>query len=82
MDGFPHVSRLDVRAACWKGWTYTVISRLADTPLTDTLIVRTAAKSQAKIHCRCLSEINSRYYRLSIKRKVTQGPYSVRYKGS
>ena len=57
MNGFPHVSRLDVTAACWKGWTYTVNSRLAATPLTDTLIIRTAAKSQAKIHYRRLTEI-------------------------
>ena len=35
-----------------------------------------------KISYRCVTEINSRYYGLSLKRTLTQGPYSVRYKGS
>ena len=54
----------------------TVNSRLADTP-----IIRTAAKSPAKTSCRRLTEINSRYYGLSLMRTPPRGPYSVRYKG-
>ena len=50
--------------------------------ITDTPLIRTAAKSQAKIIYRCLTEINSSYYGLSLMRTLTQGPHSVRYKGS
>ena len=32
--------------------------------------------------CRALTEINSRYYGLSLKRTLTRGSYSVRCKGS
>ena len=56
-------------------WSLT--SCLADIP-----IILTAAKSPPKISYRCVTEINSRYYGLSLKRALTQGPYSVRYKGS
>ena len=45
----------------------TVDSRLVGTPKTS---------------YRCLTEINSRYYGLSLMRTLTQGPYSVRFKGS
>ena len=45
-------------------------------------IIRTAAKSQAKINSRRLTVINSRCYGLSRLRTLTQGPYSVLYKGS
>ena len=45
---------------------YTVKSRLADTPLTDTPIIWTAVKSQAKINYRDLTEINSRYCGLEV----------------
>ena len=47
----------------------TVNSRLTNTP-----IIRTAAKSQAKINWRCLTEINSRYYGLSRMRTLTEDP--------
>ena len=50
--------------------------------LADTLIIQTTAKSLAKINYRCLTEIDSRYYRLLLKRTVSQGPYSVCYKRS
>ena len=50
--------------------------------ITDTWIIRTAAKSQAKINYRCLTEINSRYYGLLLMRTLTQDPHSVRNKGS
>ena len=49
---------------------------------TDILIIRTAAKSQAKVNHRCLTEINSRYYGLLLMRTLTQGLYSAHYKGS
>ena len=55
----------------------TVNSRFTDTP-----IIRTAAKSQAKINWRCLTEINSRYYGLSPMRTLTEDLYSVRNKGT
>ena len=48
----------------------------------DTPIIRTTAKSPAKTNYRRLTEINSRYYGLSLLRTLTQGPYSVRNKGS
>ena len=57
--------------------TTTVNSRLADTP-----IIRTADKFWAKINYRRLTEINSRYYGLSLQRTLTSGPHSVHYKGS
>ena len=50
--------------------------------MTDTPIKRTAANSPAKTNYRRLAEINSRYYGLSLMRTPTQGPYSVRNKGS
>ena len=50
--------------------------------MTDTPIIPTAAKSKAKIIYRRLTEINSRYYGLSLMRTLTRGPNSVRYKGS
>ena len=46
--------------------------------LADTLIIQTVAKSQAK----SLTEINFWYYGLSIMRTITQGAYTVHYKGS
>ena len=42
-------------------------------------MIRTAAKTQAKIYYKCLTDINSRYHGLSLMRILTQGPYSVRY---
>ena len=50
--------------------------------ITDTPIIRTAAKFPAKPNFGHLSEINSRYYRLSLVRTLTRGPYCVRIKGS
>ena len=49
--------------------TVTVNSHLADTP-----IIRTLAKSQAKVNCRHLTEINSRYYGLLLIRTLTHVP--------
>ena len=45
--------------------------------LADTVTIGTAAKSQAKISYRCLTEINSRYYGHSPMRTP-----DVRFKGS
>ena len=50
--------------------------------ITDTPIIWTAAKSQAKVDHGCLTEINSRYYGLSLMLLLTQGLYGVRYKRS
>ena len=50
--------------------------------ITDTPIIRTVAKSQPKINYRRLTEINCRYYGLSLMRTLTQGPHRVRYKRS
>ena len=41
-----------------------------------------AARSQVKINCRCLTEINSCNYGHSLMRTLTRGPYCVHYKGS
>ena len=40
------------------------------------------ATSQAKINYRRLTEMNFRYYELSLKRTLTRGPFNVRYKES
>ena len=55
----------------------TVNSRLPDTQ-----IERIAPKSPAKTNYKRLTEINSPYYGLPLKRTVTRGPYRVRYKGT
>ena len=44
----------------------------------DIPIIRTAAKSQAKINHRRLAEINSHCYGLSLLRTLTRGPEGVR----
>ena len=46
--------------------------------LTDTSLIRTAAKSPAKINYRRLTERNSCYYGLSLFRTLTRGPEGVR----
>ena len=61
---------------------YSQLSPCGHPAITDTPIIRTAAKSPAKTSCRRLTEINSRYYGLSLMRTPPRGPYSVRYKGS
>ena len=43
---------------------------------------QTVDKSPAKTKYRHLTDINSRYYGLSLKRTLTQGPYSVCHEGS
>ena len=53
-----------------------------NTRLADTSIIRTAGKSQAKINYRDLTEINYRYYGLSLMWTITWGPHRVRYKNS
>ena len=63
--------------------TKKLLLKHTDTPaITDTPIIRTAAKSQAKINYRCLTEINSRYSGFSLMMTLTQGLCSVRYKVS
>ena len=65
-----------------KSFSWRSNQRLVNFRLADTAIVPTAAKSQAKINFRRLTEINSHYYGLSVMRTLTRGPYSVRCKGS
>ena len=48
----------------------------------DTPIKRTVTKSLPKTKNKCLTEINSRYYGLSLKRTLTWGPCSVCHEGS
>ena len=45
---------------------YSQLSPRGHHTITDTLIIRTAAKSPAKIEYRRVTEINSRYYGLSL----------------
>ena len=45
--------------------------------ITDSPIIQTVAKSQAKINYRCLTEIKPRYDELSLMRTLTQGSHSV-----
>ena len=62
---------------------YSQLSPRGNPAIMDTPIIRTqAAKSQAKTNYRRLTEINPRYYGLSLMRTPTRGPYSVRYKWS
>ena len=61
---------------------YNLFSLCGHSGITDTPIKRTVAKSPAKANYRRLTEINSRYYGLSLIRTLTQGPYSVHNKGS
>ena len=64
------------------GDTYSQLSPRGHPAITDTPIIRTAAKSPAKTNYRCLTEINSRYYGLSLMRTLIRDPHSVRHKGS
>ena len=48
----------------------------------DTPITRAAAKYPAKVNYRYLTEVNSRYHRLSLLRILTRSPDGVRNKGS
>ena len=59
---------------------YSQLSPCGHPAITDTPVIRTAAKSQAKINFRRLGKINSRYYRLLLLVTLTWGPYSVHYK--
>ena len=49
--------------------------------MTDTPIIRTADKFRTKINYRHLTEINSRYYGLSLQKTLTQGPTVSAIKG-
>ena len=61
---------------------YSQLSTCGQPALTDTPIKQTVAKSPAKTKYRRLSETNSRYYGLSLKKTLTRGPYSVCHEGS
>ena len=58
----------------WVCPNYSQISPWGQLAITDTPIKRTAAKSPAKTNHRRLTEINFRYYGLSLKRTLTRGP--------
>ena len=58
---------------------YSQLSSCRHPAIRDTLIIWTAAKSQEKMRS---TEVNFRYYRLSLMRTLTQGPCSVCHKGS
>ena len=62
---------------------YSQLSPWGHPAITDTPVMRTTAKSQAKIIIiyKRLTEKNSRCYGLSLMRTLTRGPYSVHYKG-
>ena len=53
---------------------YSQLSPWGCHDITDTPIILVTTKSQAKINCRHLIEINSRYYGLSLIRTLTRGP--------
>ena len=50
---------------------YSQLSPCGHPAITDTPIIRTADKFQAKINYRHLTEINTRYYGLSLQRTLT-----------
>lgn len=55
-------------------FSYTQQSVASTVNSADTLIIWTAAKSQARINYRHLTGINSRYYRLALIRTLTRCP--------
>ena len=63
------------------GCDYSQLSPYRHPAITDTPLIQTAVTSQANINYRRLTEINSRYYGLSLMRTLTRGPYSVHCKG-
>ena len=61
---------------------YSQLSPCGHLAITDTPIIWAAAKSPAKINYRRLTEINSRYYGISLLRTLTPLLEGVRNKGS
>ena len=67
------------QGALWEMWEWRITEKLMYSQLspcghpaiTDTPIIRTADKFRAKINYRRLTEINSRYYGLSLQRTLT-----------
>ena len=80
VTGSALLNQLKLRNPWFPG--YSQLSPCGHPDITDTAIIRTAAKSRAKINYICLTEIISRYYGLSLVRTLTRGPYGVRNKGS
>ena len=60
-----------------KSFSWHSNPRIVNSRLADTSIIPTAAKSQVKINFSRLTEINSRYFGLSLMRTPSGGPYSV-----
>ena len=61
---------------------YSELSRSGHLAIMDTPMMQAAAKFPAKIKYRRLTEINSRYYGLSLVRTLTRGSEGVHNKGS
>ena len=78
MNNFPFMYIVNL----WNAYpfVFSQLSTCGHPAITDTPIIRTAAKSRSKINYRRLTKINSWYYGLSLMRTLTQDPYSIRYK--
>ena len=61
---------------------YSELSPCRHPAITENVTILSADKSPAETNYRFLTEINSRYYGLSLMRTLTLGPYSVRNKWS
>ena len=83
IDLVPGIDQMPVLPHQWSQNCLHLNLKTVNSCLTDTLIMQITAKSPAKINQnRCLTDIDSRYYGLLLKRTVSQGPYSVCYKRS
>ena len=81
IDLVPGIDQMPVLPHQWSQNCLHLNLNTVNSCLTDTLIMQITAKSPAKINQnRCLTDIDSRYYGLLLKRTVSQGPYSVCYK--
>ena len=74
---FPEMTILAVQVN-----NYSQLPPCGHLAITDTPLLQTAAKSPAKLSYRRLTEINSRYYGLSLLRTPNRGPEGVRYNRS
>ena len=70
-DGLLNLKDLEILTSVVSDFKYSQLSPCGYPAITDTLIIRTADKFRAKINYRRLTEINSRYYGLSLQRTLT-----------
>ena len=82
MKGFSQFSNNFDKTPSKSPWHNSLILILVNSRLANTLTIRTAAKSAAKINYRRLTEINSCSYGLSLLRAPTRSREGVRNKGS